>query len=297
MSFLVFAVLGYILNGGATLIDKILLNGSERHPIVYTFYIALLGFGTIILIPFGLILTPQIILYATLGGIAATLGAFTYFKSLQQGEASVVTPIIGVINPVLTVILGIFFLSQILDVNQVKAFLIIVLGTLILTLNLLRKVKFNQQLPTMILSGFLYALAYLFLKEVFIQSNFITGLTLTRLSGAVFALTFLIPSVFRKEIIASKISRHHFANKSSYLMFFGQFMGAIGGILITYAVSLSHPALVNSLFGVQYLVILAAALIFYERHSHILGENLTKPVLIQKVIGIIILSFGLYLLA
>lgn len=297
MSFLPIAVIGYFLGGGSTLIDKILLNKSIPHPIVYTFYIALLGFGTAILIPFvDIILTPQIAFFSTIAGIAGTLAAFTYFQSLKQGEASVVTPIVGVLNPTFTVILGLFFLSQVLNMEQIRAFLVLLLGTLILTLNLIRKLKFNQQLPTMVLSGFLFAIAYLFLKEVFIHSNFVTGLVLTRLCGGIFALTFLIPTVLRKEIIASKISKHHFANKTSYLMFFGQLMGAVGGILITYAVSLAHPALVNSLFGAQYLVILAAALIFYERHSHILGENLSKPVLAQKVIGIIILSFGLYLL-
>lgn len=295
-SFLPIAILGYLLGGGATLIDKILLNKSIPHPIVYTFYIAILGFGTTILIPFGLIITPQIVFFATISGITGTLGAFTYFKSLQQGEASVVTPIIGVLNPVFTVILGFFFLTQFLNFDQIKAFLVLIFGTLILTLSLIRKVRFDRQLPTMILSGFLYALAYISLKEVFLQSNFITGLTLTRITGGIFALTFLIPPLFRKEIIASKISKHHFANKTSYLMFFGQLLGAIGGILITYAVSLTHPALVNSLFGAQYLVILIAALILYKRHSDILGEHLTKPVLVQKVLGIIILSFGLYLL-
>lgn len=297
ISFLPIAVIGYFLGGGATLIDKILLTKSVPHPIIYTFYISLLGFGTIVLIPFGLTLTPQTVIYSAIAGISATFGAFTYFKSLKQGEASVVTPIIGVLNPVFTIILGLFFLSQVLNFDQIKAFLVLMVGTLVLTLNLLRKVRLNQQLPTMILSGFLYALAYLFLKEVFTQSNFITGLTLTRLSTGIFALTFLISPILRREIVASKISKHHFANKTSYLMLFGQLMGAFGGILITYAVSLAHPALVNSLFGAQYLVILAVALIFYERHSHILGENLSKPVLAQKVLGIIILSFGLYLLA
>ncbi len=296
ISFLPIAILGYALSGGTTLIDKILLDRSILHPVVYTFYIALLGFGTVILIPFGLILNPQIIFYAAVSGITGTLGTFTYFQSLKQGEASVVTPIIGVLNPVFTIILGLFFLNQVLNGGQIQAFLVLIVGTLILTFNLLRKVKFNAQLPTMVLSGFLYAVAYLFLKEVFIQSNFVTGLTLTRLTGGIFALTFLIPLTLRKEILASKLSKHHFVNKTSYLMFFGQLMGAVGGILITYAVSLAHPALVNSLFGVQYLVILVAALILFERHSHILGENLSKPVLAQKVLGVIVLSFGLYLL-
>jgi len=74
-------------------------------------------------------------------------------------------------------------------------------------------------------------------------------------------------------------------------------MGAVQGFLLTFAVSLANPALVNSLFGIQYLVILTTSLLLSKSHPNLLGERLTKAIILQKVTGSIILSIGLYLLA
>ena len=154
----------------------------------------------------------------------------------------------------------------------------------------------------MILAGFFFALSYLFLKRGFEVSNFITGLTLSKLAGGIFALTFLaIPSI-RKQIFTPNSSEsapksNKFLNKTFILLIIGQAMGAVQGFLLTFAVSLANPALVNSLFGIQYLVILTTSLLLSKSHPNLLGERLTKAIILQKVTGSIILSIGLYLLA
>lgn len=297
MSFLPVAVLGYLLNGATTLIDKILLERALPHPAVYTFYIAILGSFTILLSPFGLILNSQIIFWGTVSGILGTLATMIYFESLKHGEASVVPAVIGALNPLFTLILGAIFLNQVLNSTQILAFFILLLGAWILTINYWFKVRFNRQLSLMALSGLLFAIAYLTLREGFLISNFISGLVVSRAAGGLLVLFFLISPTVRDQIFSSRLTKNHFANKTSLLLFGGQILGAAGGLLITYAVSLENPALVNSLFGVQYLVILAVALILYERHEHLLDERLSKKVLTQKIIAIFILSFGMYLLS
>ena len=73
-------------------------------------------------------------------------------------------------------------------------------------------------------------------------------------------------------------------------------MGAISGLLISFGITLASASLVNSLFGVQYLVILFAAIFFAKKYPHLL-EELSRKVVTQKVVGIVIISVGLYLLA
>lgn len=296
MNFLPIAVIGYAIYGGATLIDKILLNKPLPHPIVYTFYISLMGLATILLIPFGLELNFQVILYGAISGVFGNLALLTYFTSLKSGEASVVSPIVGVLNPLFALILSVIFLNELLAGRQIMGMFILLLGAIILTLNQLFKVRLNKQLLVMALSGLFFAFAYIFLRETFLTSNFVTGLVVSRVTGGVLAFSFLFFPKIRSQIFDSRLTKNHFANHTSYLLILGQIMGAAGGLLIAFAVSLQNPALVNSLFGVQYLVIMAAALILYERHSHILDETLTAKVLTRKIIAIFILSFGLYLL-
>ena len=159
------------------------------------------------------------------------------------------------------------------------------------------KVRVNKQLALMFLSGFLFALTALTLRESFLASNFISGLVVSRVAGGLLVLPLLFSSHFRIQIFASRLTKHHFANKTSMLLLGGQLMGAVGGLLLTFAISLENPALVNSLFGVQYLVILTVALSLYKKHPHLFDERLTKSVVIQKIIGVLFLSLGLYLLA
>lgn len=287
MSFLPIAALAYALNAGAIIIDKILLTRALPNPAVYAFYISILGLLALLLLPFGFQWQASILLPAILSGTASTLALLTFFKSLKEGEASVAGPLVGALNPLFALIIGMLFFNQLINSSEFLAMLVLILGAGILTFNVwFKKIKTNRQLLMMVASGFFFALSYVFLKEVFATSNFITGLVLSRVFGALSALTFLFWPTVRRQILAPKIRP-----KTSLLLILGQSMGAMQGFLLAYATSLASPALVNSLFGVQYLVILGAS--FFIN----LNEDLSKKAILQKIVGAAILSLGVYLLS
>lgn len=285
--FLPISILAYALNAGAIIIDKILLTRALPNPAVYAFYISILGLLALVMLPFGFQWQGSILLPALLSGAASTLALLTFFKALKLGEASVAGPLVGALNPLFALVLGMLFFNQLVSSSQFLAMLVLLLGAGILTFNVwFKKIKTNQQLVMMVASGFFFALSYVFLKEVFATSNFITGLVLSRVFGALFALTFLLLPDIRKQILAPKVKP-----KVSLLLILGQSMGAAQGFLLAFATSLASPALVNSLFGVQYLIILGAS--FFIN----LNENLSKKALVQKILGAVILSLGVYLLS
>lgn len=298
INFLPISILAYALNGGSIVIDKILVSKKIGSPFVYTFYINLLALLGIFLLPFGVEFSTPILIYSTLAGITGNLALLAFFQSLKEGEASVVGPTVGFLNPTFTLILGSLFLGQTITQNQLLAFIVLVSGGLILTFGVWSKgLKLNQQFIMMLLAGLFFALSYLFLKEAFEVSNFISGLVISRLAGALFALSFILLPQVRKDIFSPKKSSDVSMKQTGILLLIGQAMGAIQGLLLTYATSLANPALVNSVFGIQYLVILTVVLFLYNKHPNLLDEKLTKASILQKVIGVIILSFGLYLLA
>lgn len=291
MSFVPFALLAYIFLGAVAIIDKILLKTSIPNPLVYTFYISIFGLLSLLLLPFGFKFTVDMLVFGTVSGISSTFALLTYFKSLKAGAVSIVSPVIGTLNPLFALILGLLFLNQIITKNQIIAFSVLILGAGILTFSLwVSKIKFNTQLKLMIVSGFLFALSYITLREVFLLSDFYSGIILTRIVAAITAISFLFLPQVRKQIFKPSFS-------SGILFLAGQTMGAFQGLLLAYATSLTSPALVNSLFGVQYIVILAAALILRKAHSKLLDERLTKATLLQKTAGAAILSLGVYLLS
>jgi len=297
ISFIPIAIIGNILNAGATIVDKILLNKQLPNILSYIFYINVLGLLAIFLIPFGFILNIQALGVAAVSGIIFVVALFAFFQALKKGEASVVAPIVGVLTPSFTFLIGIFF-GQSLTNTQLLAFIVLLAGSIILTLDSwMSKIRLNTQIGFMVLAGGLFALHYILAKESYIQSNFITGLVGGRVGAGVLVASFLLFQRGRSQIFASKIRQNNFANKTSMLLIFGQTMGGLFGLLNNYAISLANPALVNSLFGVQYVVILIVALLLYKKHPQLLNESLGKGVILQKIIGVIVLSFGLYLLS
>lgn len=298
ITYLPIAIVGFALNGGSTLIDKILLNKSLPSPFIYTFYINILGLLAILLIPFGLILSPEVLVSGILAGVIFVFALLYYFESLRVGEASVVAPVVGSFNPLFALLIGAIFLKQAITNTELLAFSILIFGATILTANIwLAKLKLNKQLLFMIIAGFCFGLSAVILRETFLLSNFITGLVISRLGGALVVLFFLFNPKIRSQIFSSKVSKNNFLNKTSLLMFSGQTLGALSGLLIAFAVSLANPALVNSLFGMQYLVILIAVFILEKYHPNLLDENFTKAILAQKIIGVGVLSLGVYMLS
>ncbi len=298
MSFLPIAILAYVCNGTATIIDKILLQKTIPSPFAYVFYISVFGMLVIVLLPFGIHFTPQLILFGGLAGILHNLALLAYFQSLKKGEASVVGPVVGGLNPLFSLLIGSIFLGLVLNPTQLMAFFFLMLGAVILTYRLWSsKLEVNHQLLFMVLSGFLFAMTYLLLKQAFEYSNFIGGLFVSRIAAGAFIPLFLLYPSTRRQIFSNRLQTHGALNKDALLLVIGQIFGAFSGLLITLGVSLTTPALVNALFGVQYLVILGAAMVLGKNHPKLLDENLTKSSLVQKIIGAGVLSWGVYLLS
>lgn len=296
-SFLPVSALAYVFTGGATAIDKILLKKSIPNPLIYVFYINLLGLLALLLIPFGAYIpsTPVIVL-ASLSGIVFSLALYFMFAALKIAAASVVGPTTGAFTPLFAALIGWVFLNQTLEKSQYLAILILIVGTLILTFNQwFKKLKLDHSLILMVLAGFLFGLSAILLHQAYLQTSFVTGLVFNRVGAGVFALVLLAAPSVRRQIFPKAPTKQSLVTLA--LLLFGQALGGLSGILLAYGITLASPALVNSVFGVQYVVILAIALLLYQKNPQIMDESLNKGVILQKVLGILVLSFGLYLLA
>ncbi len=300
MSFLPISIIAYAFNAGALLVDKILLRTSLPNPVVYTFYVNLLQLLVIFLIPFGFKPTLDTPTYfAVASGLVGILAFYTYFSSLREAEASIVGPVVGTFNPLTSLIVGGLFLNQILSHDQRTAFFILMFGTLILTWNYWDKgVKLSRPFLLMVASGFFFGVSYVLLRQAFLGTSFLNGFIISRLASGGFALFFLLLPEARKEIFKVNRSGQGVTSKSTLILLgAGQIMGALSVTLITFGVSLANPALVNALFGVQYLVILLVSLVLAKKNPRLLDEPLSKGVVTRKATGAAVISFGLYLLA
>jgi drug/metabolite transporter (DMT)-like permease len=86
--------------------------------------------------------------------------------------------------------------------------------------------------------------------------------------------------------------------KQSSMAFFlsVRFMAAMAFIMLNWAISLGNVAMVNVLQGVQYVFLIIIVLFLSKVVPAIYNEEMGRDVVMQKLGGILLVSYGLYVL-
>lgn len=297
--YILIAILAYLLFAITGIADKFLLSGAIRHPITYAFLVGILSPIVIILAPFGFhIITGQVLFFALLGGFCFTYALFFFYSAIQQGSASRILPIEGGLVPVLTFVLAFFIVGEKLDSNQIVAFVLLVLGSILISI---KKVEGKWQplaLRNAIIAAFFFALALTLYKYTYNHTNFISGLIWNRLGLGLGALSFLLLPYSRNIILSSWKEKSSLSKSKNPIVFVGNFLaGSTGSLLQSYAIFLGSVVIVNAMQGVQFVFLLILTTIFSVYFPKILKEDIAKAVLFQKILAIVLISAGLVLLS
>ncbi len=296
MSYLPFAILAYFFNGIAVLIDKFLLTAKIKDPLVYIFYISLFSFGILLLLPLTHVPSLFVFVLASVSTVIWTSGLYFMYKALQVGLVSRVIPIIGVLIPIFLVVEAIF--SKSVSQAELTAIFILVLGLIFLTIFEWRGHLKRNELLFEFISAILFAVSYIILRRAFLMDDFVTVLVWSRMVFMPLAIVlFLIPITRKMILIKDEGSKFSLKSKTGLLFLFGQAAGGSSELLITFSVSLATPALVNSLQGSQYLFLFIASLFLGKKFPEIFKETHTHLKTAFKVLGIICIAVGLYILA
>ncbi len=300
MNWLVVVILAHLLNAVVFVIDKFLLSKAVKDTFSYVAAIGLLGAVVILLIPFVAFEYPGIwLLFVNLiTGVFFIAALLYFFQSLQRNEASRIVPLIGSTIPVITFILSFLFLGERLDSFELLAFLVLIVGTFILTKeekSHVQKKKFTiQGLWGAFLAAFFFALSFVLNKYIFDTQPFWSGFIWIRI-GSLLTIFALLLSSQRRLAIKTAVRK---TKKRILGIFLGnQAIGALGFILISYAISLASVTLVNALQGVQYALLLILAIIASLKYPKILQENMSRSALTQKFFGVILIGAGLFILS
>ncbi len=290
---LLVVAIGYLLNAISSIVNKSLLNKEASSPVAYTFYICLLGLIVFVLAPFGLIeVSAQILFLSLFAGILFTYALLAMFIALAQDEVSRVTPLIGGWQPIFVFLLAFAFLGERLTTSQAFAFILVLLGGILITINW-RRAK-GQQFKMFfwsLLAALLFAVSYVLSKYVFVASNFISGFIWIRVGSFIGALFLLLTKKNRLSIFG-KIGNA--GQKIGLVFIAGQAAGALSTVLVNWAIALGSVTLVNALQGLQYVFLFFLVLLLSRKHPEWLRENTRGWVLTQKILAIGLIAAGLY---
>lgn len=299
MLWLIVAICSYFLLAIVALVDKYLLSGALISPKMYAFYVGIGGLLVLIFIPFGFFLPePSIMISALLAGIFHILGIFMTFKAVQLFEASRVIPAIG--GFLTLFVFGLTYIFPIekgeLSYLEILSFFLLVLGSILITWQK-SKTASIKSLKMAALAAFPLALFFVLAKFVYLSQPFINGLIWTRIGALLLAIIFLFTKEVRGELFEK---RETMKMKTLGVLIPNQIVAAGAFLLQNWAVALVPVvslAFINALEGTRYVFLLIFAAFLSLKFPQILKEEVSKKVLLQKIIAILLIGGGLALLA
>lgn len=300
MNWLVIATIAYFLIAIANITDKFLVS-KRLEPVTYAFFIALFsGVMSLILIPFGFYwLGIKLLIIDLLSGFSFIIGLIFLFTALEKKETSRIFPITGGLQPIIILFLAYFFLSEKLTPITLVAFIIIVLGSFLISVEEGREKIGRPAIYFVISAAFAIALSFTLEKFVYQNHPFISGFIWNRFGNLLAAAILIIHSPTRKNIIKAIRAKPKLKSKKGTfkIFFFGQVCGGLGAFLQRYAIKLGSVSLVSALQGTHYVFLLILTSILSIKFPKILKEKISGRILVQKIIAILLIGLGVFILA
>ena len=285
------------------------MTGPIPSPKVYCFYVGLLGVLFLVLAPFLGFYIPETwqIVLSLLAGALFIYGLFWFYKALRLFEASRVVPAIGGILPFFTFLLIYIFSKgkETFSFWEFSAFILLILGSILVTYEKGKKVSLKS-LQISAVAAFFLALSFVLTKYVYMAQPFWSGYIWIKIGGALAAFAFLLTREVRSEVF--KLVRTIFQKKEKPTggikiggIFLGnQAVGAGANILQNWAIALAPlvcVAIVNALQGIQYVFLFVFAVLISLKFPQIIKEEISRRIIFQKIIAILLIGGGLAILA
>ncbi|MBI2063662.1 MAG: EamA family transporter [Candidatus Yanofskybacteria bacterium] len=292
MTWVYLIIIAQFLLAIVTIVDKHFVTSALiGKPVVYTFYIGIMSVAAILLLPFGVVLTPtsDVLRLSLIAGVSYVFSLLFLYKSLKLSDASDVAPALGAISAIATLGLSVIFLNESPAGNFMYGFILLILGTFITSYFHLTK----KATLFLIVAGVLFGLSTVFLKELFNQTVFWNGFFWSRLANILgVALLLLWPGNARAILGNFKTS----STSTKTAVVANKFIAGFAFLLILYAIKLGDVSIINALTGIQFAFLLLLTILLAKRFPKYFYETTHHHAILRKTIATVITASGLAIL-
>jgi len=289
-----FALLSSVLISGVNIVDKILISDYKIPPLVYVLVISATSLMPLVTLAF-FHLTPLplgILAFTILVGFVRIYYTLPYFKALMVEEVSRVIPLLQ-LTPVFVLILSSVVLHEALRPQDYVAFGLLVLGGTLFAIRLTKGIRISLAFYLMILASFLLALYSVALKYLFSVQDFYTIFIWVQIAGFITFFQFIPFRPFRSSLVTTyKIT----SRQIGIILVAEQAVAYVSVFAYNYAIAHGPITLISSVGATQPLFVLLFATILSYLFPRVLREELTRMDIALKVLGLIAIFAGTYLI-
>jgi drug/metabolite transporter (DMT)-like permease len=308
MAWILLATAGQFLNALVAILDKYIVTDENilPRPFVYAFYSCLItGFWVVIyllgFIPglsdlgaptFKNVQSPtiQVVGMSFLAAYTFFMALVSMYDGLKKADASDVMPVIGAVAAVSSFGMSFLFLGTQLTPNFIWGIALLTVGTLLVSQMHFTKTVILQTIH----SGIFFALHYIAMKGLFLETSFDDGFFWSRISFVVFALSLLlVPSYFAK--ITQQTQKT--TKKGGILVLTAKVFAGIAAFMLLKATDIGDVTVVQALDGLKYVFIIVISLMFGKFIPVAAGENKhDTQTIMRKVLYVLVISIGFVML-
>ncbi len=308
MSWLILATVGQFLNAVVAFLDKYIVTDEKilPRPFVYAFYSCLLtgfwvvvyllayipGFSEVGVPSFENITKPtiQVIGMSFLAAYTFFMALVSMYEALRKAEAVNVMPVIGAVSALSAFGMSHLFLNTPFTANYLWGIVILSLGTLLVT----------QVLPSiglvwsLIHSGLFFALHFITMKGLFMETNFDDGFFWSRISFVIFALSLLmVPAYYEKITEQTKKT----TKKTGLIVVFTKIIAGVAAFLLLKATDGGDVAVVQALDGLKFVFILIITFTLGAMLPDAAAKHEARPrMVVRQVLYVAVITVGYFIL-
>ncbi len=281
--------------------DKIL-----PRPFVYAFYSCLLtGFWMFIYI-LGYIPQLAALGMPTLENVhkpsiqvvgMSFLAAYTFFMALvsmydalRKTEAVNVMPVIGAVSALATFGMSYLFLDITLTNNFMWGVIILAIGTFLVA----QTIPKRSTILNLVHSGVFFALHFIAMKGLFLETNFDDGLFWSRVGFVIFALSLLLVPVYYDKI---KEQTESSSSRTGLIIILAKVLAGVAAFLLLKATHLGDVTVVQALDGLKFVFILIISVVFSSFLPNSVSKIEIRPnKIFRRVLYVVVIAFGYFIL-
>ncbi len=308
MSWVFLATIGQLINAVVAFLDKYLVTDENAlpRPFVYAFYSCLLtGFWAVIyflsFIPgladlgvpsFDNIEKPtiQVIGMSFLASYTFFMALVSMYEALRKAEAVNVMPVIGAVSALSTFGMSYLFLNTPLSVVHMWGVVVLALGTLLVA----QTMPHRSIILNLLHSGVFFALHFISMKGLFMETSFDDGFFWSRVGFVLFALSLLmVPAYFDKVNAQTKKT----TKKTGFIVILTKILAGIAAFLMLKATHLGDVAVVQALDGLKFVFILLITIAFSNLLPDSIAKHEARPQeIIRRVLYVAVIAVGYFIL-
>lgn len=279
------------------LISKFIKGGAVGALILFSSLFAVVLLPILLIIDFGILsnITLFRAVILMVNGTFLTLAILLYLYALEHEEASIVAPLFQLI-PVFGFIAGYFILGETISGNEIAAAALIIVGGAVLSMEFAgRKSKLKWRLVALMIgSSLFYAVNAVIFKSIAVDQGFTDSLFWDMLGKVLLGVgLFLGVKSYRDQFLNLLKSNRYTVIGLNVI---NEIIGLVGEVALIFAVLFAPVVLVQSVGGLQPMFVFLFAILFTFLFPSFAKESFAKRDLIQKVLGIVIITAGVYLL-